>query len=330
MLEYDEWVVPGEVEYAEKKAAEIGSQIENYHKTSLRGDWMRDDWTVYIQVTEHVIGKFCVTVPKDVWQYAIYDIDISNSMMLDWFQDEVAPIDEPMIFDLPADDIRSRLPEWDESLLPDESRKDILRMHSARYKVVCGIKDLDGDYDGIKEAYNLDNTKCSKIMETFFKKLDTRNRPVTFTELEEQIGKHIMSYEVHLFDYVGCYYEPWDFQLAMSEKDVIDAIRDAYMNASKRSRRIIPDKFDRMNLGRGDGLDSQLIELMNYECLYQGKAGDLVIHFLFDFKNMKIVMAYPVMKEVQVAETSREYHYYDKELKQFDWEDFSRIRKTWE
>ena len=63
MLAYDEWVVSGEVEYAEKKDAEIESQIENYHKTSLRGDWMRDDRAIYIQITEHVIGKFGVTMP---------------------------------------------------------------------------------------------------------------------------------------------------------------------------------------------------------------------------------------------------------------------------
>ena len=71
MLEYDEWVVPGELKYAEKKAAEIESQIERYHKVSLRGDWERHDWDIYIQITEHIVGKFGVTIPKSVWYYAL-------------------------------------------------------------------------------------------------------------------------------------------------------------------------------------------------------------------------------------------------------------------
>ena len=193
MLEYDEWAVPGEVEYAGKKAAEIEARLQKHHN-DLKNDRGCRNAYMCIQITEHVIGRFAVTLSWSVWNPPA-DIFPSNEMILDWYRDTIAPIDSPKIFDLPVDDVRSRLPEWDESLLPDESRKDILRMHSARYKVVCGIKDLDGDYDGIKGAYNLGNTKCSKIMETFIKKLDTRNRLVTFTELEEQIGKHIMSYE---------------------------------------------------------------------------------------------------------------------------------------
>ena len=161
-------------------------------------------------------------------------------------------------------------------------------------------------------------------METFLKKLDTRNRPVTFTELEEQIGKHIMSYEVHLFDYVGCYYEPWDFQLAMSEKDVIDAIREAYLNAGKRSKRISLNKIGQVdceNLGRI--LEVDCYPIKNFECLYQGRAGGLVIRFLFDYKDMKIVMAYPVLKEARLPSGYQEYQFYSKGGHYFTYGSFS-------
>ncbi|MDE7354438.1 MAG: hypothetical protein K2O06_15510 [Acetatifactor sp.] len=146
MLIYDEWVVPGEVEYAEKKDAEIESQIENYHKTSLRGDWMRDYRAIYIQITEHVIGKFGVTMPEDTWNISIIDIYITNDMKLDWFQRNIAPIDEPRIFDLPADDARSSLPEWGETLIPNDARKDIMNEHSARYNAIPKIEEVV--YDG--------------------------------------------------------------------------------------------------------------------------------------------------------------------------------------
>lgn len=139
MLEYDEWVVPGELEYAEKKGKEIEAQIQKYHKISFRSNWERDDWDIYIQITEHIVGKFGVTIPKSVWYYAIHNIGICNSMILDWFRDEVAPIDEPKIFDLPDDDIRSTLPEWDESMLSDDTILDILQSHSSRYLAIKGI-----------------------------------------------------------------------------------------------------------------------------------------------------------------------------------------------
>lgn len=96
-------------------------------------------------------------------------------------------------------------------------------------------------------------------------------------------------------------------------------IHEAYLNASKRSRRIIPDESDYSNI------DTCRIE--NYECLYQGKAGSMLVRFLFDFKNMKIVMAYPVLKEKIKIRSTRCYEYYDKNLKRFEWDIFDRIRK---
>lgn len=109
------------------------------------------------------------------------------------------------------------------------------------------------------------------------------------------------------------YYEAWDFPLVMSEKDIINAIREAYENASIRSRRISPNKISQIdfeNLDRVFEVDYH--PLGNYECLYQGRAGDLIIRFLFDYKNTKIVMAYPVLKEAELKDRYQEYHYYSK------------------
>lgn len=318
MLEYDEWVVPGEVEYAEKKAEEIEMQIQKYQRDSLRNYWERNDWDFYVQITEHVIGKFRVTIPKQVWDMAIYDIDINNSMILDWFQDQVAPIDNPKIFDLPDDDVRSMLPEWNDFLLPDDSREDIMRQHSVRYMVIREIERLDGNYDWIKTEYHLNDAKCSSIMESFIKKLCIDDKPVAFTELEEKIGcsvKHFAGYGHYK------YYQSWDFPLAMSGKDIIDVICEAYQNARKRSRRIFPNRIDCENLDRGFEVDCH--PMKNYECLYQGRAGEMVIRFLFDYKNWKIVMAYPALRDSRLRSEYSEYEYYDKVGKYFTWGYFS-------
>lgn len=320
MLEYDEWVVPGELEYAEKKEKEIQAQIQKYHKTSLRGDWERHDWDIYIQITEHIVGKFGVTIPKSVWYCAIHDIEIYNSMILDWFRDEVAPIDEPKIFNFSADDIRGSLPEWDESMLSDDTILDIMQSHSNRYLVIKGIEEKPDYYRTfVKKDYHLSDAKYDNVMNKLIKKLHD-NKPIVLTETEEKIA---CAFKDDDRTFSRGYYEAWDFPLVMSEKDIISAIREAYENASIRSRRISLDKLSQIdfeNLGRILEIDYHLLE--NYECIYQGRAGDLIIRFLFDFKHMKMVMAYPVLKEVALKDEYQEYHYYSKEGRYFTWDYF--------
>ncbi|MCX4306508.1 hypothetical protein [Acetatifactor muris] len=241
VLEYDEWVVPGEVEYAEKKDAEIESQIENYHKASLRGDWMCNDWDIHIQITEHIVGRYGVTIPKYVWDYAINDIDIYNSMKLDWYRDMVAPIDGPEMFDLPADDIRSSLPEWDDSFLPESVRRDIVAMHSRRYRVALEIESMDGHYGHIQERFHLSGPKCGRVMRSFLYKLKNEDKAAAYTELEEELGDFIEPYDSYV---AFCYYKPWYFPLDMTGDGIADAVREAYLNASKRSRRISPKEMN--------------------------------------------------------------------------------------
>lgn len=124
MLEYDEWVVPGEVEYAEKKAAEI----------------------------------------------------------------------EPKIFDLPTDDIRNSLLEWEESLLSDDLRREIIVQHSIRHMAADAVKYLDGDWQTIKRDFNLSDTKCDRVMKTIDRKLNSKSKSVVFTDLEEKIADYIKGY----------------------------------------------------------------------------------------------------------------------------------------
>lgn len=306
MLEYDEWVVPGEVEYAEKKAAEIESQIERYHKVSLRGDWERCDWIFYVQITEHVVGKFAVTIPKPVWELAIRDIDISNSMILDWFQDAVAPIDEPKIFNLPDDDIRSSLPEWDESFIPEDIQNQILHWHSKRYIAISVIEEERYSIDTYKK-FGTTDAKREKAWHEFIYKLQSEKYEI-FNKAEEEAAEYWKSNGNY-------YYEPWCFSLSMTKTDIINVIHEAYLNAGKRSKGIFPNRIDCENLGRPFEVNHHPIK--NYERLYQGRSGDIIIRFLFDFKDMKIVMAYPVLKEIHM--TGREYHYYWKEGKYFTW-----------
>lgn len=301
MLIYDEWVVPGEVEYAEKKAAEIEMQILEYHKNL--DTFLYRGVSLYIQITEHVVGEFNVNIPESVW--SLPDIDVYNDAKLDWYQDTVAPIDLPKRFDLPAYDVRNSLPEWDESLLPESSRKDIIKEHSSRYNAVQKVEGMEGSYEYICRKFNISEVKFNRIMEVFIGKLRTVNKPVDFTELEKRIEE---SFRPYSSSYKPC--EPWYFPLKMTEDDIVEAIREAYRNASKRSKDIFPCENDDANIhSRGFGYLSGCRTIENYEGLYQGRAGDLVIRFLFDFKNMKIVMAYPVLKEISNIHYNYIYRY---------------------
>ena len=295
MLEYDEWAVPGEVEYAEKKAAEIEAQLRKLNKND-ENSCLYCQVDMRIQITEHVAEVFETKCPKYWidWQY-----DITDKKLINYYKSRGGCIDEPKVFDLPADDIRSNLPEWDESLLPDASLRDIMRRHSIRYMTTNAIEYLEGDYDGIKDEFHFSDAKCDRIMETFVKKLSIKNKLVVFTELEEKIADYIKYYGSgysYYDDYSRCDYEPWYFPLAMSEDEIIDAIHEAYSNARIKSKRRIPDKLDYTNISYWSHY-YDVCRIENYECLFQGKGGDMIIRFLFDFKNMKIVMAYPVYKQ---------------------------------
>lgn len=307
MLEYDEWSVPGEVEYAKGKAAEIEAQLKSYHR-DYEKSYEYEERSMRIQLTEHVVGVFAIKFPTHTW----LDYDITDEMLINYFIAKGGFIDEPKIFDLPDDDIRNSLPEWDGALLPDDAGRDIMEMHSIRYMAAGAIKKMDGDYYTITREFNFSDAKCSRIMEAFTKKLDIENKPVAFTELEQKIADYIKCdgyYWKHYSYFHDNYYEPWYFPLAMSEKDIIGIIHEAYLSAGKRSRRIIPGRLDHANI---DGWSRQWggRRIENYECLYQGKAGNMVIRFLFDFKDMKIVTAYPVYKHIRKL---NKYGYYYEE-----------------
>lgn len=313
MLEYDEWVVPGEVEYAEKKAAEIEAQIMKYHEDFKTLEYW--EGTIYIQITEHIVGKFNVMVPNSVWD--LYDIDVTNDMKLHWFWKSVAPIDEPKIFDLPDDDIRSTLPEWDDSLLPDDSRRDIMNEHYIRNKAIRKLGNIIecGMNRYMQEELNISQPRFNRIADAFIKKLKTTDKRVEFTEMEERIseylreqgyydyieGKHFNNYGYYSWHY-DCW--PWHFPLRMTEEDIINAIQEAYCNAGKRSRRIVPSVADAVNMDNvSTNCEYRFVE--NYQCLYQGRAGDMVIRFLFDFKDMKIVNAYPLMMDSNAKKNTK-------------------------
>lgn len=68
----------------------------------------------------------------------------------------------------------------------------------------------------------------------------------------------------------------------------------------------------------GDYLKLTVIRLKITNVYIRQKGGGFLIRFLFNFKDMKIEMAYPVFKEIRAA-GAREYHYYDKSGKIFTW-----------
>lgn len=152
MLEYDEWAVPGEVEYAEKKAAEVEAQLERYHR-EYEKSYSYGEHTLRLQFTEHVAGIFEIKHPYGIWM----DYDVTDEMLMDYFKDIGGSVDEPKIFDLPDDDIRRNLPEWDEAFLTENAIREIMDFHSSRYIVVKEIKhieDVRGQKDAVKRNFN--------------------------------------------------------------------------------------------------------------------------------------------------------------------------------
>lgn len=92
------------------------------------------------------------------------------------------------------------------------------------------------------------------------------------------------------------YFFDWETALAYGKKEKEPFEIEKYINASKRSKRIIPTEMDAVNmLNVWPVYECRLTE--NYQCLYQGRVGNLIIRFLFDFEDMKIVNAYPVLNK---------------------------------
>lgn len=81
MLEYDEWAVLGEVEYAREKAAEIEAQLNRYHK-DYEKSYTYGQSDMRIQFTEHVAGIFKIKYPPGKW----IDYDITDEMLIGYFK----------------------------------------------------------------------------------------------------------------------------------------------------------------------------------------------------------------------------------------------------
>lgn len=287
MLQYDkDWVVPGELEYAEQKASEIENQIKK-HNSEYQGDGYSKEIierTVKIQITEHILGIFYVNI--SAWEFGYRDV--YNFMMLDWYQETIYPIDKPKIFELPEGDIRNELPEWDESFL--SAIYDLYDFHFSQGIVLSCAEFWDCYRSLVKTELNINGSQADKIFQSLVAKLNAGVNALKFTELEEKVGLCFADkHNAHSLRRAA----QWLFPLCMREQDIIDAIREAYQNAAVKSRRRIPDAWDAYNL---DWYPNGYFPIEDYECLYQAKSGGMVIRFVFDFKNMKIRAAYPVPK----------------------------------
>ena len=122
--------------------------------------------------------------------------------------------------------------------------------HSVRYNAIPKIEEVvdDGANRYLLEELNLSETRFKRIAEAFLKKLKTADNGVGLTETEERIDEYLRErryYNDYGYDYnkyceTAFGYEVSYFPLNMIEGDIIDAIQEAYRNASKRSKRIFP------------------------------------------------------------------------------------------
>ena len=172
----------------------------------------------------------------------------------------------------PFENPQNILPKWNDDFLPDDSdnMKDILKNHTWSSRIEYLLDNYDYKESFVRRKFSLSDKKYNALKISLPKKL-------TF-------GIYLTKHEEAIVEYIIKRDEKPLFPYNMSEKQIKNAIRTAYEDARKESKRQMPT----------------LKDIKNMDCcvwdktLYQGKAGDLIIRFWFDFAENKIVAAYPI------------------------------------
>ena len=194
----------------------------------------------------------------------------SNEKKLEAFKDEylarISFYDESVeSFNIYFRNVRNNLNVWGENMLPKDVREHIIDNHTLRghFTNITGSRK-----HGIKVGLDLSEAGFMRMAKSIESKLKAGGGLNTVEEkfIEKATSKN-QSY----------------FPRYMSDKQIFQAIREAYADAKKTGKHQFPTERDIANAGMK----------ANGAILYQGRSGVLDINFWFHFHDMKIKTAYP-------------------------------------
>lgn len=214
---------------------------------------------------KNVSKHFTEKIQAQVNQYGTFDIgaltedsDYAELKEIPWYITE---------------DVQNNLPAWKENItLPIESIEHIIMRHTRNGRVKAQIEEYMIQY-GIKGKFSLDDKAFAVMKRSILQKIENR---ASFNTKEAEIVDYIVSRDKRDI-----------FPIQMSDQQIQKAIRTAYEDARKISKRQFLTRKDVIN---GSGKSGGAI-------LYQGLAVDIVIHFWFNFDNNEITTAYPIFND---------------------------------
>jgi hypothetical protein len=233
------------------------------------GDWIKVTAGTYYNHTGNVVWIES-GLPQFGTKYKVILDDGGNEV--DLYEDNIKKLNEGVFIE----NVRNNLPAWSDEFLPEKTRQHIKKRHTYSGR----LRDLFDDY----------YVRRAIIGRCLSDKATAQQR---YNELKERIltrleaGETLKREESEIVEYARTIIskEPDLFPYPMNEKQIIRAVKEAYLDAQKiGSKHRTPTKRDKDNVDKP----------WHLSLLYQGNARELIIHFWFDFNVNQIDTAYPV------------------------------------
>jgi len=169
-----------------------------------------------------------------------------------------------------VESVKNNLPAWNQiKALPPDTWDHIKKRHTMKGRFPILMK----QYGSFVEA-KFGNKTYNRVKKSIPEKFESG---AEFDKIEEEVLEYMKYW---------CENEKDHFLRSMSERQIIQAIREAYEDAAaKISKRSNPPAE---NLPDGSKMSREIIK-------YQGVTrNNLIIHFKYDFENECIITAYPI------------------------------------
>jgi len=175
-----------------------------------------------------------------------------------------------------VENTRNNLPAWKDDILPNEIKIHILQNHT-----------LGSIYNN--KLYG----RIGYTLKTHEKYIISKFGNIEYKRAKDNLQNKVANQnslnkkEQGIVDYLILHDGKDLFPISMSPTQIFRAIRNAYQDASKISKRQISTQRDDHNTNTNGGRTVESI-------LYQGKASNsMYIRFYFDFESITITTAYP-------------------------------------
>lgn len=215
---------------------------------------------IIVPITEDISKEFEIDAPAQI---------VHHDELLEYFGTYICGVDAEAYFE----NVKNNLPTWDlNQLLPERIQDHILSHHTLKGRIGVLLNDFTTEC-AIKGEYSLNGKEYKQVINNLISKL---NNGANLNDMEEGIATILTERD-----------NKDHFPRNMSKRQIINAIHEAYIDARKISKRQFPTERDKENVD----------DKIRGSVMYQGKSGDMVIHFWFHFDDMEIGTAYPVFKK---------------------------------